>query len=206
MMNNKMNNPARFTGEMYGTKVAVEYDHSDIALDEVMDAFETLMTGLGYHKDAWKNWIVARAEEYKEEDNQSEDFGDWDSTLEDGLEDETFDVPLCKDPRVIKIIDLLNDIDVDGEVMQFILEQVGLDEQMAIQLATMYPDVVEEHIEELKAEGYPFISDNFQIGPDGAYEHEDDDEDDEYSQPNQAFINAFQNYIKTMKANTKNGK
>ena len=201
-----MNNPARFTGEMYGTKVAVEYDHSDIALDEVMDAFETLMTGLGYHKDAWKNWIVARAEEYKEEDNQSEDFGDWDSTLEDGLEDETFDVPLCKDPRVIKIIDLLNDIDVDGEVMQFILEQVGLDEQMAIQLATMYPDVVEEHIEELKAEGYPFISDNFQIGPDGAYEHEDDDEDDEYSQPNQAFINAFQNYIKTMKANTKNGK
>jgi hypothetical protein len=204
-MNNKMNNPARFTGEMYGTKVAVEYDHSDIPLDEVMDAFETLVTGLGYHKDAWKNWIVERAAEYKEEDNQSEDFGDWDSTLEDGLEDEDCG---CNEPDQSKIIqniiDSLKEIEVDGEMMQYIVEEVGLDEQLAIQLATMYPDVVEEHIEELKADGYPFISDNFQIGPDGAYEHEDDDEDDEYSQPNQAFINAFQNYIKTMKAKTKN--
>jgi hypothetical protein len=152
-MNNKMNNPARFTGEMYGTKVAVEYDHSDIALDEVMDAFQTLLTGLGYHPDGFKNWVIERAEEYKDQDNQSEDFGDWDVTLEDGLEDETTDGPLCKDPRVIKIIDLLNDIDVDGEVMQFILEQVGLDEQMAIQLTTKYPTVVKEHLHELEIEG-----------------------------------------------------
>ena len=205
-MNNNAR-PAVLSAKMYGTKVSVEYDHSDKDLDEVMDAFQTLLTGLGYHPDGFKNWVIERADEYKEQDNQSEDFNEWDVTLEDGLEDEEFEGPLYKDPRLIKIIDLLNDIDVDGEVMQFILEQVGMDEQMAIQLATSYPDTVEEHLAELKDEDQPHISDNFQIGPEGAYEHEEGmDEDEEYSQPNQAFINAFQNYIKTMKANTKNGK
>ena len=192
MYNSNGSKSAVLSAQMYGTKVSVEYDHSDVNLDEVMDAFETLVTGLGYHKDAWKQWIVERAEEYKEEDTQSEN--------------EEFDGLPYEDPRVIKVIDLLQDMEVDGEVMQYILEAVGMDEQMAIQLCTSYPDAVEEHINELKEECEPFISDNFQIGPDGAYEHEDDDEDNEYSQPNQAFINAFQNYIKTMKANTKNGK
>jgi len=212
MMNNKMNNPARFTGEMYGTKVAVEYDHSDIPLDEVMDAFETLVTGLGYHKDAWKNWIVERAAEYKEEDNQSEDFGDWDSTLEDGLEDEgdySFE-----ENKTNQVIAILKKMEVDGDTMQYILEKVGMDEQMAIQLATMYPDVVEEHLAELKAERHPYVSDNFQIGPDGAYEHEEGmDEDEEIARAFENFREHvsmrkewLQRRIKTMKANTKNGK
>jgi hypothetical protein len=206
MMNNKMNKPARFTGEMYGLKVVVEHEYSDVSLDVVMDAFETILTGMGYHPDALKDWIVERAEEYNEQANQSEDLSDWDVTLNDGLEDED---DYIENPEwaVVDVINKLKQLEVDGEVMQFILEQVGMDEQMAIQLATMYPDVVEEHLAELKAEIEPYVSDNFQIGPEGAYEHEEGmDEDEEYSQPNQAFINAFQNYIKTMKANTKNGK
>jgi hypothetical protein len=195
-MNNKMNKPARFTGEMYGLKVVVEHEYSDVSLDEVMDAFETLLTGLGYHPDALKDWVIERAEQYKEQDNQSEDFNEWDVTLEDGLEDEG---DYIENPEwaVVDVINKLKQLEVDGEIMQYILEEVGMDEQMAIQLATMYPDVVEEHLAELKAEIEPYVSDNFQIGPDGAYEHNEDDEE---------FMEEFMKYIKTMKANTKNGK
>ncbi len=59
--------PTIITGQQYGTKVSVELDHSDADLDELMDAFQTLVIGLGYHDSAWKNWIVDRADEYKEE-------------------------------------------------------------------------------------------------------------------------------------------
>jgi len=81
------NRPAKFTGEAYGIKISIDHDHSDLALDEVMDAFETIAIGLGYHKDSWKNWIIDRANEYQEEENEKwesvsdlEDdfFGEWD--------------------------------------------------------------------------------------------------------------------------------
>jgi hypothetical protein len=208
MMNNKMNKPARFTGEMYGLKVVVEHEYSDVSLDEVMDAFETILTGMGYHPDALKDWIVERAEEYKEEDTQSENDGDWDVTLNDGLEDED-DYIVNAEWAVVDVINKLKQIEVDGEIMQYILEEVGLDEQMAIQLATMYPDVVEEHLAELKDEDQPTISDDFQIGPDGAYEHEDEynvDEVVEAANEDEEIARAFENFFKTMKAARKNGK
>ncbi len=81
------NRPAKFTGEAYGIKISIDHDHSDLNIDELMDAFETIAIGLGYHKDSWKNWIVDRANEYQEEENEKwEDieelendfFGDWD--------------------------------------------------------------------------------------------------------------------------------
>ena len=206
MMNNKMNKPARFTGEMYGLKVVVEHEYSDVSLDEVMDAFETILTGMGYHPDALKDWIVERAAEYKEEDNQSED-NEWDVTLEDGLEDEGD--YFWEENKTNEVISILTKMEVDGDTMQYILEEVGMDEQMAIQLATMYPDVVEEHIAELKAERHPHISDNFQIGPEGAYEHEDEynvDEVVEAANEDEEIAKAFENFFKTMKANKKNGK
>ena len=209
MMNNKMNKPARFTGEMYGLKVVVEHEYSDVSLDVVMDAFETILTGMGYHPEALKDWIVERAAEYNEQDNQSED-NEWDVTLEDGLEDEGD--YFWEENKTNEVISILTKMEVDGDTMQYILEQVGMDEQMAIQLATMYPDVVEEHIAELKAEIEPYVSDNFQIGPEGAYEHEEGMNEDE------EIARAFENFrehvsmrkewlqrrIKSMKANTIN--
>ena len=82
-----MNKPTIITAQQYGTKVSVELDHSDTDLDELMDAFETLVTGLGYHKDAWKTWIVERAAEYDEEENEK-----WEEphTYEDFKKDEEF--------------------------------------------------------------------------------------------------------------------
>ena len=59
--------PTIITAQQYGTKVSVEIDHSDTDIDELFEAFQTICVGLGYHDSAWKNWIVDRADEYKEE-------------------------------------------------------------------------------------------------------------------------------------------
>ena len=60
--------PTKFTAENYGTKISVEVDHSDLSLDEVMDAFQTLIIGMGYHENSFKNWVIERANEYNETD------------------------------------------------------------------------------------------------------------------------------------------
>jgi len=62
------NKPSIFTAQTYGTKTTVEVDHSDLSLDEVMDAFQTLIIGMGYHESSFKNWVIERAEEYNETD------------------------------------------------------------------------------------------------------------------------------------------
>ena len=83
------NKPSIFSAQTYGTKTTVEIDHSDLSLDEVMNAFETLVTGMGYHKDSWKEWILDRAAEYQEEENEK-----WDEdepyTYEQFKKDEEF--------------------------------------------------------------------------------------------------------------------
>jgi len=57
------------------------------------------------------------------------------------------------------IIQTLRYIDIDGETTQYILEQIGMDEQMAIQLATKYPKVVQEHLNELETNKYEDTAD-----------------------------------------------
>ena len=74
--NKDWNKPTIITAQQYGVKVSVELDHSDTDIDELFDAFQTLVVGLGYHESAWKGWIMERAAEYEEEEN-------------DKLEDET---------------------------------------------------------------------------------------------------------------------
>ncbi len=50
------------------------------------------------------------------------------------------------------VIQVLRNMDLDGEDTQYILEQIGMDEQMAIQLTTKYSSIVQEHLNELKSE------------------------------------------------------
>jgi hypothetical protein len=63
-----MNKASIFTAQTYGTKTTVEVDHSDLSLDEVMDVFQTLIIGMGYHENSFKNWVIERAEEFIETD------------------------------------------------------------------------------------------------------------------------------------------
>ena len=67
------NKTAIFTAQTYGTKTTVEIDHSDLSLDEVMDAFQTLINGMGYHHDGFKEWVLERAAEYQEEEDEKWD-------------------------------------------------------------------------------------------------------------------------------------
>lgn len=66
-MNLDFKKPTIITAQQYGTKVSVELDHSDTDIDELMEAFHTLVVGLGYHESGWKQYIVDKADEYKEE-------------------------------------------------------------------------------------------------------------------------------------------
>lgn len=65
--------PAKFTGEAYGVKTSVEHDHSDLDIDQLMDTFQTIAIGLGYHSDSWKQWILDRADEYRAEEGEELD-------------------------------------------------------------------------------------------------------------------------------------
>ena len=71
--NTDWNKPTIITAQQYGVKVSVELDHSDTDIDELFDAFQTLVVGLGYHESAWKGWIVERAAEYQEEEDSKWD-------------------------------------------------------------------------------------------------------------------------------------
>lgn len=62
--------PTIISGQQYGTKISVEIDHSDTDIDELFDAFRTLVIGLGYSDTTWKECIIERAEEYNEESDK----------------------------------------------------------------------------------------------------------------------------------------
>lgn len=62
--------PTIITAQQYGTKVSVEIDHSDTDIDELMDAFQTLIVGLGYHNTSFKSWVLDKADNYRETDTE----------------------------------------------------------------------------------------------------------------------------------------
>jgi len=55
--------------------------------------------------------------------------------------------------KLEEIINELVEFELDGEDTQYILEQIGMDVQMAIQLTHKYPSIVQERLNELKSEG-----------------------------------------------------
>ncbi len=63
------NKPTILTAQHYDKKITVEFDHSDTDIDEVMDAVETLIIGMGFHPNALKRWVEDRAEEYNDGDD-----------------------------------------------------------------------------------------------------------------------------------------
>jgi len=73
-MNFKTNKTAIFSAETYGTKTTVEIDHCDLDLDEVMNAFQTLIVGMGYSNDALKHWVLEKADEYRMDINDEPEY------------------------------------------------------------------------------------------------------------------------------------
>ena len=56
-------------------------------------------------------------------------------------------------PRLEEIINELVELELDGEDTQYILEQIGMDVQMAVQLTCTYPGLVQSKLSELEAAG-----------------------------------------------------
>jgi len=73
-MNFKTNKTAIFSAETYGTKTTVEIDHCDLDFDEVMNAFQTLIVGMGYSNDALKHWVLEKADEYRMDINDEPEY------------------------------------------------------------------------------------------------------------------------------------
>jgi len=96
---------SKFTAENYGTKISVEIDHSDLSLDEVMDAFQTLIIGMGYHENSFKNWVIDRADEYRETDVEDlkEKLEAWKFESNEELENDFFG-PYDSDEKRMDII------------------------------------------------------------------------------------------------------
>jgi hypothetical protein len=63
--------PTIITAQQYGTKVSIEIDHSDTDIAELMEAFHTIVIGLGYHDSGWREYIADKADEYKEEEMEN---------------------------------------------------------------------------------------------------------------------------------------
>ena len=107
--------PTIITAQQYGTKVSVEIDHSDTDLDELMDAFQTLVIGLGYHQSAWKSWIVDRADEYRETDAEElkEKLTEW-------QDDDIYDAVFHREVK-------LTDKEIDEAIAQHNAHEEGFD-------------------------------------------------------------------------------
>jgi hypothetical protein len=86
--------PTIITAQQYGTKVSVEIDHSDTNLDELMDAFQTLIIGLGYSDTSFKSWVLDRADAYRETE-----IGDLKKALTEWQNDEVADAVFHRDVK-----------------------------------------------------------------------------------------------------------
>ena len=86
--------PTIITAQQYGTKVSVEIDHSDTNLDELMDAFQTLIVGLGYSDTSFKSWVLDRADVYRETE-----IGDLKKALTEWQNDEVADAVFHRDVK-----------------------------------------------------------------------------------------------------------
>ena len=51
-----------------------------------------------------------------------------------------------QNPKLQASIDALKSIDIDGETMQYIIEELGMQEQMVKQLIATYPNTATEYL------------------------------------------------------------
>ena len=187
-----MNKPSKFTAETYGTKTTVEVDHSDLSLDEVMDVFQTLIIGMGYHENSFKSWVIERAQEYNETDAEDlkEKLEAW------KFDDESDDIVLrhryLKDSEGYESLDELeNDffggLDIDEKRMD-IIGQNGNE--------GLHYRATQEDEDEFSNDGGFDGKPHFEWGD----EPEDDNlfEGDEWK-PNQKLVEANERYKKEVK-------
>ena len=210
---------AIFTAQSYGTKTTVEVDHSDLSLDEVMDAFQTLIIGMGYHENSFKKWVIERAQEYNETDAEDlkEKLSEW---RNEDVEDVVFHSKVkesvkdtmaryAKDSEGYENVDELeNDFfgnyDYEAEKRMDIIGQNGND--------GLHYRATEEDEEEFDDYGKRIEHPTFEWGdePEEDYDGQFDDWKNETPEdeikPNRILIDAKKQYDKQLKMNSKKKK
>lgn len=59
---------AIFTAQIYGTKVTIEVDHSDLDLDELFDVFRSITLAHGFSEDGFNRQIIDMADVLREDE------------------------------------------------------------------------------------------------------------------------------------------
>jgi hypothetical protein len=180
--------PAKFTGEAYGVKTSVEHDHSDLDIDQLMDAFETIAIGLGYHTNSWKQWILDRAEEYIETDAEDLKEKLEEYTLEDFKREEAeFNLRHQYESREELENDFFGNYDSESERRMDIIGQNGND--------GLHYRATEEDEDEFDDYGKRIEKDrvSFEWGD------EPEDEDLDFPEPNEELKDGYKKYKKALK-------
>lgn len=173
--NTDWNKPTIITAQQYGVKVSVELDHSDTDIDELFDAFQTLVVGLGYHESAWKGWIVERAAEYQEEEDSK-----WD-------EEEI----VLHDKVKQSIKDTMAKYNKDSEGYE---DQEKLEDEF---FGKWDEGTANKRMDVIGQNGNDGLHyDNFE-------DYQNDDEDIEWPEPNKVLIDAKKQYDEQMKMSAK---
>lgn len=60
---------AVFTAQIYGTKVTIEVDHSDLDLDELFDVFRSIALSHGFSEDGFNKQIIEMADVLREDED-----------------------------------------------------------------------------------------------------------------------------------------
>ena len=66
------NKPTSITAKHYDKTITIEIDHSDIDINELMEMFESVTIGMGFSKDAFRNWVKEAGMDFFEEDRADE--------------------------------------------------------------------------------------------------------------------------------------
>jgi hypothetical protein len=190
------NKPSIFTAQQYGTKTTVEVDHSDLTLDEVMDAFQTLIIGMGYHESSFKNWVIERADEYRETDAEElkEKLEAW------KFEDDDNDLRhrYLKDSEGFE-----SNIDAVEEMRKYAEEEMAKEAERRMDIIGqngnegLHYRATEEDEAEFDDYGMRIAEDR--VGFEWGDEAEDDDDELEWPNPNQELIEASKKYKKALK-------
>jgi hypothetical protein len=187
---------ATFTAQTYGTKTTVEVDHSDLSLDEVMDAFQTLIIGMGYHENSFKNWVIERAEEFIETDAEDlkEKLEAW--KFED--DDNEIRHRYLKDSEGFE-----SNIDAVEEMRKYAEEEMAKEAERRMDIIGqngnegLHYRATEEDEAEFDDYGMRITEDR--VGFEWGDEAEDDDDELEWPNPNQELIEASKKYKKALK-------
>ncbi len=60
----------RVIAEHCDKKVSIETNHNDLTIDEPMSMVETIIIGMGYSYNTWRDWVIEKADEYITEDTK----------------------------------------------------------------------------------------------------------------------------------------